>query len=411
MKKIASLLVCLALLTGVLLCALPASAASAALSGPGTVRAGDTITLTLSANGTGILGGQVNSLSYDTSLLTYSKYTQKIASPWIVEPGAGSTIVFYDNNQNNPINSSKNILTLTFKVKSNIAVGTKISVKVSLTLSNGQTGSNVSATYSATVAAPLSGNTKLATLTVQNATLSPNFNADTKSYNTSVPFSTDKLQISATAAEKSAKVSIAQPTLVPGKTTDVSVTVKAESGATTTYVIHVKRAQDPNYKADTNNRLVGMVVEDYFLSPVFSPEQTSYVVWLPYETTAAKVEAIPESSLASVEVQGNSEPYKVGENKITVVCTAEDGSTKNYEILMMRQAEYPPQGTVSQTDSSLTQSSTVSQPEQAPAGFSGSSLPTWLAVALCVFVAACAFVAARMIPQRKPRESSFEPED
>ena len=71
------LLVCLLSVTA-------SAAASASMSGPSTIRAGNTITVTFSVDGSGVLGMQ-GTLSYDSSILTLQKTEQKIGSPWVVE--------------------------------------------------------------------------------------------------------------------------------------------------------------------------------------------------------------------------------------------------------------------------------------------------------------------------------------
>jgi hypothetical protein len=227
-----------------------AATASASLTGPGTVRAGDTITLTFKANGTGLYGWS-GMLAYDTNQLTLNSTTQKIASPWVVEFN-GNNFVAYDNNLSTPINSSKDLFTVTFKVKS-IAVGTKITVTFNeVKASDGNADSNVgTVTYSATMAAPLSGNADLASLTVNNAAISPSFSKGTTSYTAEVPFSVDKLDIRAAAEDSKSKVIISSPALVPGGTTNVTVTVTAENGTKKIYTIQVKRLQDPNYQASS----------------------------------------------------------------------------------------------------------------------------------------------------------------
>ena len=152
MKKILSFLLVLVLLCGTV----PAvsAAGSASMSGPSTVRAGDTITVSFSAGG-GILGGS-GSISFDSSVLTLQKYSQKIGGSWVVE-FSGNNFVFYDNAMNSPIDSKKVIFTATFKVNSNVAEGTAITVQAKgVTLSDGKQDTSAgSPSYKATIAPPL----------------------------------------------------------------------------------------------------------------------------------------------------------------------------------------------------------------------------------------------------------------
>ena len=229
MKKIVSSLAALVLAMCLLLpMNVSAASASASLSGPGTVRAGDTITLTFKLNGSG-LSGASGTLSYDGSQLQMTGTKQVIASPWAVE-WSGNNMVAYDNNLSAPINGGKDLFTVSFKVK-DVAAGTKISVSYqNVVASDGSADANIgTVSYSVTVAAPLSANNALANLTVSNATISPAFNAGTTSYTAEVPFSVSKLDVTATAADSKAKVSISSPNLTPDGTTNVTVTVTASS--------------------------------------------------------------------------------------------------------------------------------------------------------------------------------------
>jgi len=193
-------------------------------------------------------------------------------------------------------------------------------------------------TYTRTVAAPLSTNDKLASLTVDNATISPAFSADVTSYTASVPFEVSKLNVIATAADSKAKVSVNSPTLTPNGTTKVTVTVTAENGAQKHYTISVSRAQDPNYKASDNNKLSGIQVEGFMLSPVFNADTTQYVVWLPYEADSIKIGGTAADSKASVVVMGGDNLAAGQDNIVKLICTAENGETKEYVVVVKRAA-------------------------------------------------------------------------
>ena len=147
------------LLTGILLVGalcLPASAAkaTASLTGPDVVRAGDTITVTFKINGSGIYGVS-GTLQYDSSQLTLTGTSQKIASPWMLEFN-DNEFVAYDNNLENPINSNTSIFTATFKVKSNLSIGSEIVISVvNLTTTDGGVDTEAGSTsYVAAIAAP-----------------------------------------------------------------------------------------------------------------------------------------------------------------------------------------------------------------------------------------------------------------
>lgn len=332
MRKFTILIVIILLLTMLVPCV--HAAGSAYMSGPGTVRAGDTITVSFVAGG-GILGGS-GAVSYDSSLLTLQSYSQVIDGSWAVE-FSGNNFVFYDNNMNSPIEGSATIFHATFVVNSALAAGTDIAVTATgVTLSDGNADTVIgSCTYSTTIAPPLSDNCTLASLTVGNATISPAFSQDVTSYSASVPFTTSALEISATAADSKATVTVGSTQLAAGSTTSVYVTVTAENGATKEYIIQVTRAADPNYVKSSNADLKALSVEGFPISPAFSADVTRYYVWLPYEQTSISASAATDDSRASVEI-GTAELTPGLATEIPVTVTAEDGTEKVYILCVFR---------------------------------------------------------------------------
>ncbi|MBQ8337596.1 MAG: cadherin-like beta sandwich domain-containing protein [Oscillospiraceae bacterium] len=354
MKKIISILTVLALCFAVTMpLSVSAAGASASLTGASTVRAGDTITLNFNLGGSSLFGAS-GTLSYDAGQVSLVSTKQTVGSPWMVEFN-GNNFVAYDNNLSNPINSNKTLFTVTFKVKS-VAAGTNIRISyTSVTASDGSADTNIgTVTYSATVAAPLSNDNNLASLVVDNATISPAFSSATTNYTASVPFEVSKLNVTAAAADSKAKVTVNNPNLTPDGTTKVTITVTAENGSKKTYTISVKRAKDPNYKASSNNALKSISVDGFLLSPVFDADTTNYVVWLPYETQSVKVSGKAADSKASVEVVGGENLAAGQDNKISVICTAENGDKKEYIVTVKRAAAH---------DGSVDDAPTVSTPE------------------------------------------------
>ena len=126
MKRITAIALCALILVTLLSLTALAAPATATLTGPGTVRAGDTITLTFNLSGSGIYGAQ-GVLSYDSSQLEMKGTSQKIGNGWAVEFN-GNNFVAYDNNLAKPINSNTALFAVTFKVKSNVAVGATVKV-------------------------------------------------------------------------------------------------------------------------------------------------------------------------------------------------------------------------------------------------------------------------------------------
>lgn len=400
MKKIISMV------TAVVLCMLlllpmtvSAASASATLTGPAAVREGDTITVTFYLNGSGLYGAS-GTLSYDSSQLQFTGTKQVVGSPWMVEFN-GNNFVAYDNNLSKPIKSSTALFTATFKVKA--AAGTTIKIScTNVTASDGSTDSSVGVvTYSKTVAAAASTNNDLSSLTVKNATVSPAFHAGTTNYTAEVPFSVSKLDVSAVAADAAAKVSVSNPTLTPGDTTAVTVTVTAESGAQKVYTIQVTREQDPNYQPSSNNALSEITVDGFLLSPGFSADVTEYVVWLPYETESITVGGKAEDGKASVEVIGGENLVAGQDNTVKVICAAEDGTEKEYTVIVKRAAAHGEAETEpTKPSETITTTTTAAAPtDTTPKAAEG--LPLWAVIAAAIAGLGIGFAVGFIVKKSK----------
>jgi len=412
MKRLISLTIALLMCISLLAMTASATSASATLTGPGTVRAGDTITLTFNLSGSGLYSAS-GTLSYNSSQLTLTGTSQKIGGNWSVDFN-GNNFVAIDSKLSNPIKNSTALFTVTFKVNSALAVGTKISVAYTdVVATDGNTDADaVTATYSATIAAPASKDNTLKSLNVSNATISPAFNSNTTEYTAEVPFDVSKLDVKATANDSKAKVSVNSPNLTPGGTTKVTVTVTAESGAKKTYTISVKRAQDPNYVASNNNDLSGITVDGFLLSPVFSADNTKYVIWLPYETEPVTISGTPADSKASVTVEGGDALTAGAENEIKVICTAEDGTQKVYTVIAKRAAahgaggEDTPPATQPTVPADPTQPSTApttpapTEPQCSDSQQSSDGVQLWLVIVIGVACLAAGAVVGLVIGKK-----------
>ena len=319
----------------------PTYAASATLTGPGTVRAGDTITLQLNVSDNGKYGLE-GTLDYNSSYVTFTGMSANM-SGWKAENN-GNIILVYDDAYANPINGSSTVAVFTFKVNANIATGTKIDIMIkNLVATDGNSESNIgTATYSVSVARPLSSNANLSSLSVEGATLSPAFSAGTTSYSIGeVEFSTSKLNISYKTEDANAAVSVSGTNLGVGNNT-ISVYVKAENGATKTYTLSVVRKQDPNYVANSNAALGSLNVGAGTLSPAFSQEIDSYIVYLPYEAVGSAFTASGQAADAKAQgaTSGTIAVLAEGVNKTSVVCKAEDGTEKTYHVTVVVMPKY-----------------------------------------------------------------------
>ncbi len=316
-------------------------AAGASLTGASTVRAGDTITLKLNLSDTVITGMQ-GDLSYDSSQVTLQSVSTGL-SGWESDH-SGGVLMAYDNNMTNPISGSGTVLTLKFKVNNNVQTGTTINISVrNIVISNNAAGNNLgTASYSTTIAAPLSNNANLSSLSVEEGTLNPGFKAGITTYNIGeVDYSVSKLNITYTTEDAKSTVTISGNNLAVGANT-VSVTVKAENGATKTYKISVTRKQDPNYVPSSNAALGGITISSGAISPGFSSEVTDYIVYLPYEYVGQEfsVAGTAADAKALGVTGGTISPLVEGVNTTSVICKAEDGTEKTYKITVVVMPQY-----------------------------------------------------------------------
>lgn len=388
MKRYINLALVLILCLSLLSVTAFAAGESVSLTGPGSVRAGDTITVTLNVTGNSVYGAS-GSLSYDSSQLTLVNTQTVIGAAWAVEFN-GNNFVAYDNNLSTPIQGTAAVFTLTFKV-GDVAPGTEICVFCNNTVvSNGAVDTKLdTVSYRATVEEPVSADNSLQTLTVNNATLSPAFDPNVTTYNISVPFATQRLDISVVPADK-ATVNVSSPTLTPGGTTKVTVTVTAENGESKVYTINTFRAQDPNYVQSSNNNLSSITVQGFLLSPVFDTKVTEYVVWLPYETESVSVSATAADYKASVRIEGGQDLVAGADNEIKVICVAEDGTEKVYTVIAKRAAAH---GSTESTENTepvpeTTVPPTVPETTQTPSnqenpGNSGG-IQVWVLIIACI---------------------------
>lgn len=81
----------------------------------------------------------------------------------------------------------------------------------------------------------------------------------------------------------------------------------------------------------SNANLASLTIGSGTLTPRFSKSTTTYAVTLEDDVTSLTVNAKAEDSKATVDISGNTN-LKEGRNPITILVTAEDGTTKTYTI-------------------------------------------------------------------------------
>lgn len=332
-RKFKHTLSCLALALLLAAALLPARAyaADASLSASAsTLRAGNSFELYFDVSGSNILGIEA-SMSYDSSALSFDGAASAMDGSWSMSQSGGN-FTLYNTDESSPINGGTTVIVLYFSVKSDAADGASLSVSISGLASSGAEESSISAGWSNTVAAPLSGNANLDGLWCAQAELG--FNGSTE-YSITVPYEVSELSLDYSTEHGGAWAEIYGTWLDVGYNT-VSVTVYAENGASKTYYIYVTREQDPNYVPSSDAALSSLEVSAGTLSPAFHPDVKEYVVYLPYEIDKLQLSGTARDGKAKSVQQVGSSVLKEGENLLTMQCVAEDDTVMEYTVHAIR---------------------------------------------------------------------------
>ncbi|MBN2794645.1 MAG: cadherin-like beta sandwich domain-containing protein, partial [Clostridia bacterium] len=196
----------------------------------------------------------------------------------------------------------------------------------------------------------VSSNVLLSALTINGGALEPNFDMLTNAYEVHLTNDIESFNVQATTAEESSILKINGSTILSGQTsglipvasgssTTVNVEVEAASGATNTYQINVFR--DPSDHAE----LSMITVNEGVLDRVFTPSETHYSVDVSYDISAIRLTTTTSEVFQTVLVNGNpvisghpsgNIALNVGHNEISVVVTAQSGTTHTYTIDAVR---------------------------------------------------------------------------
>lgn len=190
----------------------------------------------------------------------------------------------------------------------------------------------------------------LASLVVSAGALSPAFDPAVTSYAVLVPNATTSTTVTATAAERQAKISVnnqvataGQPfgpiALAVGQTT-VTVVVDGP-GFNKTYTIVMTRA------AAAIADLTSLQVSAGGISPRFDPQVLAYSVLAANSTTSTTITVTVADPTAAVAINNQQAasgqpfgpvPLVLGPNAITIVVTAPGGAVKIYSVAIVRGA-------------------------------------------------------------------------
>lgn len=182
-----------------------------------------------------------------------------------------------------------------------------------------------------------SDNTNLSILRLNHEGISPDFNKDIKEYYFIANTSIDNLEV--TAIPENSKSTVTVTGNYNLKLGENTIDIKVESEDKTKisiYKIYVTRTDNIDL---ANANLETLAIREGTLAPEFSNNMTEYQVEIPNSIDNINILAIPQIENATVKILGNDK-INVGDNKIQVIVTAENGTTiKKYYINVHRRSE------------------------------------------------------------------------
>ena len=229
-----------------------------------------------------------------------------------------------------------------------LVVGTN-TINVIVTAQDGVTSS----VYTITVTRAPSSIATLSNLALSSGTLVPAFASGTTSYSASVANTITSITVTPTTTDATATVMVNGTAVGSGAVSNainltvgantITTVVTAQDGTTKdTYTVIVNRA--PSSIATLSN----LTLSSGSLTPVFSSIITSYVAGVSNTTTSITVTPTATDPTAAVTVNGTAVssgsasgaiPLVLGPNTVTVVVTAQDGTTKDtYTVIVTRTA-------------------------------------------------------------------------
>ncbi len=202
------------------------------------------------------------------------------------------------------------------------------------------------------LALPASTNANLSALTISAGALVAAFDSATISYVDTVANAVSTLTVTPISSNSTATIKVNTVavtsgaasqaiTLTANAVTTITTVVKAADGTTTkTYTVAVFR------RPSSDNDLSSLTIASGTLVPTFASSTLSYVDTVLYGTTSITVTPTVNESNATITVDGSSVTSGAASsaialtmgtsNAVTIVVTAQDGSTKTYTVNVYR---------------------------------------------------------------------------
>ena len=182
------------------------------------------------------------------------------------------------------------------------------------------------------IARALSTNNDITSLTSSIGTFDKPFDKNVLEYTLYVDYWVKSVTLNGVLRDEYASTLAFKEYALTGDTTVITLPVVAENGDIKSYTINVVKV----YPKSTNNYLSKLEIEGYEIE--FNKDTLEYSIKVSSDVETLDITAVAEDAGARVNIYGNSD-FKEGENTVTVVVTAEDGSERTYTITVDKEAK------------------------------------------------------------------------
>ena len=179
---------------------------------------------------------------------------------------------------------------------------------------------------------PLSSNNDIVNVKPSTGSFDKPWNKDVLEYTLYVDSWVNSITLEGLLGDKYAKTFGFREYLLTGDVTVITLSVVAENGEIKTYKITVKKV----YPKSSNNYLSNLEIEGYDID--FNKNNLEYKIKVDSSVNSLNITASAEDANARVVIYGNDN-FKEGENTVTIVVTAEDGSERTYKILVDKESK------------------------------------------------------------------------
>lgn len=238
------------------------------------------------------------------------------------------------------VNKDTTIITFTFKALKQTDTNISLS-NLKAAKDGSKVNINSSNALSLKINRKLSTNNDIINLKPSTGRLDKEFNKDIYEYNLYVDYRTTSITLEGLLGDKYATTTGFREYKLTDDKTVILIEVVSETGEVKTYKINVIK-EYPSTNTSTkqmslssNNYLQTLKIEGYEIE--FDKDKLEYEITVGSDVTSLDITAIAQLSSANVRIYGNDN-FKEGENIVTIVVTAEDGSEKTYTIKVNKES-------------------------------------------------------------------------